>query len=143
MPETNGLSQRWEQYRPTKSVWLWSVVGAAVATVLIGFTAGGWTTGGSAKLMAAQSARDAKAELAATFCVERFVTADGADKHFAELKEASSWQRDDFIEDGGWVKFAGIEDAIPGASERCAGEIAAMDELPVKQVEAPAQPSEG
>ncbi|WP_157014727.1 hypothetical protein [Mesorhizobium xinjiangense] len=135
--------QSWEQCRPTKAVWLWSVVGAVVATVLLGFTAGGWTTGGSAKLMAEQAARDAKADLAATFCVERFVVSDEAAKHFAALKEASTWERDNLIEDGGWVTFAGIDDTIPSAADRCADQIAAMDELPMRQVEAPAQPSEG
>lgn len=143
MSETTGLAQRWQEYRPTKVVWFWSVVAAAVATIVIGFTAGGWTTGGSANQMAELAARDARANLAASMCVQRFIASENAVGEFDKLKETSNWQRDNFIEDGGWVKFAGVEDAIPGASDICAKELMAMDTLPAREAEVVPTASEG
>jgi hypothetical protein len=66
MSENQTLSQRWENYRPSKTLWFWSAAGVAVATMIIGFTAGGWTTGGNAAIMAERAAQDARAELVAT-----------------------------------------------------------------------------
>jgi hypothetical protein len=48
MADNQTMSQRWENYRPSKTLWFWSVAVAAVLTMIVGFTAGGWTTGGSA-----------------------------------------------------------------------------------------------
>lgn len=139
MSQVENRSQGWENYRPSKTLWFWSVIGGVVATMIIGFTVGGWTTGGSAEIMADKAARNARAELAANICVEKFVTTAGAAK-LAELKEASQWQRDDFVEDGGWTKLVGIDKSVPGAADLCATELAAMDSLPVRTV-APAVPT--
>lgn len=139
MSQTENLSQRWENYTPSKTLWFWSLMGAAIATMLIGFTVGGWTTGGSAAVMAEKAARDARAQLAASICVEKFVTTAGADKLTA-LKDASQWQRDNFVEEGGWTQLVGIEKAVPGAADLCATELVAMDSLPVRTV-APAVPT--
>ncbi|MBC2806359.1 hypothetical protein C3Y94_024690, partial [Rhizobium ruizarguesonis] len=62
-------------YRPTKSVWAWSVVGASALTVVLGCTWGGWTTSGRAAVIADIAVRNAKADLVAGICVHNFVTA--------------------------------------------------------------------
>lgn len=135
MTANESLSQRWENYRPSKTLWFWSAAGAAVATMIVGFTAGGWTTGGTATEMAEDAARDARAELAASVCVEKFVTAANASQSLAQLKEASSYQRDDFITDGGWAKLVGLDKPVAGAADLCAEKLAAMDALPVRNAE--------
>jgi hypothetical protein len=129
------MSQRWENYRPSKTLWFWSMACAAVLTMIVGFTAGGWTTGGTATTMAAKSARDARAELVANICVERFVTGPNASQKLAELKETSSYQRDTFIEEGGWIKLAGMAREAPGAADLCAGQLTAMDTLPARPID--------
>lgn len=134
MADNQTMSQRWENYQPSKTLWFWSVAGAAVLTMIVGFTAGGWTTGGSAMKMAENSARDARAELVANLCVEKFVSASDASQNLAKLKETSSYQRDNFITDGGWAKLAGVEKNAPGAAELCAKELAAMDAIPARDV---------
>jgi hypothetical protein len=97
--------------------------------------------------MADDAARDARAELAASVCVEKFVTASNAAQSLAKLKEASSYQRDDFVTDGGWTKLVGLEKPVPGAADLCAEELAAMEALPVRDAEpnsaAAANPVEG
>jgi len=137
MSEQQTISQRWEAFRPSKTLWFWSVAGAAVATMILGFTVGGWTTDGNARIMAERSARDARAELVATVCVQKFAAEADAVARLAALKEASSWERENIVEDGGWVMLTGMEEAVPGAAEACADHLIAMDSLPKTEAENP------
>lgn len=140
MEDNRTVSQRWDDYRPSKTLWFWSLAGAAILTIIVGFTAGGWTTGGTALQMAQTSARDARAELVSNLCVEKFVSAADASQNLAKLKETSSYQRDSFITDGGWINLAGMKNKAPGAADLCADKLAAMDAIPVRNV-SPAQTS--
>ncbi|MBZ9756937.1 hypothetical protein LB524_16735 [Mesorhizobium sp. ESP6-5] len=128
------MSQPFEEYRPSKTLWFWSLVGAVVLTMIIGFTAGGWTLAGTAAEIAKTSAIKARAELAANLCVQKFITASDASQNLAKLKETSSYQRDGFITDGGWVKFAGIKKDAPGAADLCAEKLIALDAIPTSTV---------
>ena len=134
MTRNEPLSQRWESFRPSKTLWFWSLVGIAVATMVVGFTVGGWTTGGTAAKMAEKASHDAKAQLAASICVEKFVSASDAATRLAALKEISSWERDSFVEDGGWATLVGIEEPVDGSADLCAQELMAMDSLPANTV---------
>lgn len=135
MSQTESRSQRWERFRPSKTLWFWSLAGAVVATMILGFTAGGWTTGGTAAAMAEKASKDARAELAAIICVEKFVSAQGAEEKLVALKEASTWERDEFVQDGGWATLVGVEKPVPGAASLCAKELVAMEKLPVRTIE--------
>jgi hypothetical protein len=119
----------WNEYRPSKAVWFWSCIACVIATIILGFTWGGWVTGGTADEMVTTAREEGRAELAATVCVDRFMGASDAAVRLAELKEESTWQRDDFIEKGGWVTLAGLEEPVDGAAGRCAEQLAEM-ELP-------------
>jgi len=134
MANERKLNDRWNDFTPSKTVWGWSMAGAAVATMILGFTAGGWTTGGTAQKMAEEAARDARAQLASTVCVERFTASDSARTSLAALKETASYKRDDFIADGGWATPAGFDSPIPGAADLCADQLAAMESLPVREI---------
>jgi|GEM_PF-1710872 len=115
MAERSSFAQRWQEYRPTKAVWLWSCVAAAILTLIAGFTWGGWVTGGTASSMAARAAEDAREQLVASICVNRFVNSPNAAATFAKLKEARSWERDDIIEEGGWITIEALDEQIAGA----------------------------
>ena len=117
----------WNEYRPTKAVWFWSVGGAVVATMIIGFTWGGWTTGGTADEMATDAREQGRAQLAANICVDRFLASPEVAVNLAALKDESSYQRDNFIDEGGWVTFAGMEQPVEGAAEICASQLAETD----------------
>ncbi|PDQ18307.1 hypothetical protein CN311_25425 [Mesorhizobium sanjuanii] len=140
MEDNRTIAQRWDAYQPSKTLWFWSLAGVAILTMILGFTAGGWTTGGTAKQMALMSARDARAELVANLCVEKFVSAADASQNLAKLKETSSYQRDSFITDGGWINLAGMKNKAPGAADLCADKLAAMDAIPARSV-SPSQTS--
>ena len=47
-----SLSQRFQQYRPSKTALFWSCGGCVVLATIVGFSWGGWTTGGTAREMA-------------------------------------------------------------------------------------------
>ena len=67
-----SINQRWQGYRPTKTLLFWSCAGCAVATIIVGFAWGGWVTGGTARTMAEDAASSGRAQLAAAICVDRF-----------------------------------------------------------------------
>ena len=50
-----GLGQRWSEARPTKTVVFFSWVACVVATMIVGFTWGGWVTGSTARSMAEET----------------------------------------------------------------------------------------
>ena len=67
MTEKPSLGARWRAYRPSKAVYVWSCIAAVAATMVIGFTWGGWVTGATAADRAKQAAQVAEAQLAGEF----------------------------------------------------------------------------
>jgi hypothetical protein len=92
--------------------------------MMVGFAWGGWVTGGTATRMAADAAKQARAELVASVCVERFLDSSDARAQLAALKDESSLTRDDFIDKGGWPNLPGLDKAIPQAASLCAERLA-------------------
>src|SRR3546814_155238 len=127
MSDGHSFGDRWREARPSKAMLFWSCAGCAVATMIIGFTWGGWVTGGTAQEMAAEAATGARAELAAAVCVDRFLNSPDAAGQLAQLRDTSAWQRDSFIEDGGWVTLAGMEDPVDEAADLCADQLLEAD----------------
>ena len=115
-----GVGSRWESYRPSKAVWLWSCAACIVATIVVGFAWGGWVTGGTATRMASDAADGARARLASASCVTRFNQASDAVAQLAALKKADSFERGDMIKKGGWVTMPGSADPVAGAADICA-----------------------
>jgi hypothetical protein len=122
-----SIGENWSAYRPSKAVWFWSCLGAAVLTMVVGFSWGGWMTSGSATKQAQAAGQHAAAELAANICVKRFLAAPNAQAQLAELKKVDSWKRDSFVQDGGWVTFANMEKPVTGAAEICADQLASAE----------------
>jgi len=120
---SNRALTAWSDYKPSKTIWLWSCVGAAVLTMIVGFTAGGWVTGKTAAEQAEASTHAAVAQLAAGICVHRFMAAPDAQAALAALKGADSWKRDTMIEKGGWVTFADAKAPVDGAAGLCASKL--------------------
>jgi hypothetical protein len=98
------LSQRFQQYRPSKTALFWACAGSVVGATIAGFSWGGWVTGGSAQEMAEDSAAQARQELAAVVCVDRFMAAPDAGVQLTALREIeSSYAQNKFVEEGGWA----------------------------------------
>jgi hypothetical protein len=85
-------------------VLFWACAGSVIVATVVGFHWGGWVTGGSAREMAADSAAQARQELAAVVCVDCFMAAPDAGVKLAALKEiTSSYAQSKFVEEGGWA----------------------------------------
>ena len=120
MERENGFRARWQAWRPTKTAYFWSCVACVVATIIVGFAWGGWVTGGTAHQMATNAAEEARTQLAAAVCVDRFMRGPDVQARLASLKKSDYWSRDDFLVKGGWVTLAGEKQPIDGAAELCA-----------------------
>jgi hypothetical protein len=131
MVEKHSLSRRFDDYRPTKTLFLWSCAGCVVATMIVGFAWGGWVTGGTASQMAVKAAADGRAALAATICVDRFASSLDSAAALVSLKATDSWKREDIIAAGGWAKLPGMEKPVPGSAELCAKQLADASPAPV------------
>jgi hypothetical protein len=92
-----SIGNRWESYRPSKAIWLWSCAACIVATIVVGFAWGGWVTGGTATRMASDAADGAQARLVSASCVIRFNQGSDAVAQLAALKKANSYERGDMI----------------------------------------------
>ena len=98
--QKRSISQRWDELQPSKTMLVWACVGCIAATMVVGFTWGGWVTGGTARGMAGTAGDEARGELASVICVESFMAAPDAAVQLAALKElsaptssGSSWRR--------------------------------------------------
>jgi hypothetical protein len=132
MAEGKSLSQRFDDYHPSKTVLFWSCAGCIVATMIVGFSWGGWVTGGTAEDMATDALEQGRAEVAAVVCVKEFMNGAEARMQLASLKDTrSSWQRENFIEEGGWAMVAGQE--YDDAAELCAERLIEMEAPPAQE----------
>lgn len=125
MTGTVGLYKRWENFQASKTQLFWACAACAVATIVVGFAWGGWVTGGTAKTMAAQAATEARAQLAASVCVERFQKGPDAVAQLTALQNSDTWKRDTFIESGGWATLAGMKQPVEGAASLCVKQLMA------------------
>jgi hypothetical protein len=132
MTDKQTMSQRFEAYRPSKVALFWSCAGCVVATMIVGFTWGGWVTGGTATEMAANSAETATSQVAAAVCAKNFMAGTDARAQLASLNDAeSTWKRRRLLEDGGWTTVAGQE--YGDAAEPCADLLMEMEAPPAQE----------
>ncbi len=68
-----------------------------VALAIVGFSWGGWVTGGTAKPMAANQARLEVVTALAPICVEQSKQDPQVVDTLAQLKDAASYQRSDML----------------------------------------------
>ena len=123
MPEQRKKSfrQRWDDLQPSKTMLVWSCVGSVVAALVVGFTWGGWVTGGTAADMAQDAGDRSRYELASVICAEKFMAAADAKAQLAALKAIdSSYRQRQFIDEGGWATMPGQEKGARQTSELCA-----------------------
>jgi hypothetical protein len=140
--QNQTLSQRFHQYRASKAVLFWACAGSVVVATIVGFSWGGWVTGGSAAKMAEKSAAEARQELAAVVCVDRFMAAPDVGVQLTALKDIESpYAQGKFVEDGGWaiiVPAGNPPDRKASADDRkaaglCAAELAKRENpMPAK-----------
>ena len=121
-----SLSRRWEDYQPSKAILVWACTAAVIATIVVGFSWGGWVTGGTSQTMAKAAGDTARGELASAICVERFNAAPDAAAKLAEFKAIpDSYKKRQFVEAGGWATMPGQTTPDRRGAEACSAALAA------------------
>ena len=106
---------------------IWGAIGGAIAAIIIGFSWGGWVTGGTAGSMATTSAQDATVLALAPLCV---VKAEQQPEQLVLLKKESSWNRGAFVIKAGWVANVNEKYRAQVASTCASALVEAMDAKP-------------
>jgi hypothetical protein len=89
--------------------------------MIVGFSWGGWTTGGTAERMAAERTTSAVVVALTPSCVASFMRQAGGTAKLAEFKKIdSSWEQRQFIEKGGWATPDGVKEPNSGLATSCA-----------------------
>jgi hypothetical protein len=101
-------------------------IAGVVATLIIGFTWGGWVTGGTAQEMTQKSANSALVTALAPICVDKFQRSPEAAVNLAELRKVSSWQQGNFVTKGGWATMPGSTEANSAVADACATMLSAL-----------------
>jgi hypothetical protein len=109
---------------PSLKPALWGAAGGAAALAIIGFSWGGWVTGGSAERSADNRASSAVVMALAPICLEQFQRAPNSVMQLAELKKIASYDQTSFVEKAGWATMPGSTSPGSGVAKACAGLIA-------------------
>ena len=100
---------------------LWGAVGGAAVLAFVGFTFGGWVTGGKANELAQQKADKAVVAVLAPICVDKFRHAKNADENLGKLNAISySWEKGTYVSQGGWATLPGSSEPNSAVAQACA-----------------------
>ena len=121
-----SIVQRWGNYQPSKSIIVWACAATAIATMIIGFSWGGWVTGGTSQAQAKVAGDVARSELVSVICIDRFNAApDKAAQLVALQALADNYQKREFVEAGGWATMPGQTSPDRRGAEACVAGLAA------------------
>ena len=119
-----SLRQRWDEARPTKTVVFWACAASIIGTMVIGFTWGGWVTGGTARAMAQVTGETAVVQRLAPICVAQFKQESEREQRLDEMSKISAWQQADYVRRQGWATMPGEQEPDRSVASECARLIA-------------------
>jgi len=94
---------------------IWSLILGAVVAMIVGFGWGGWTTAATTQKISDEAVLASQAAI----CVAQFVKQPNHEEKLKELEKVSNWDRNSYVEKGGWDKMPGQEKADYGVSRAC------------------------
>jgi len=106
-----------------KPPFLWGIVIGAIALLIVIFWTGWVVTNNTAK----QMANETVLENLVPICVGQYLQDPYKVVRFAVLKETSSYQRDDYVEEMGWATMPGSESHVRGIADKCAKQIIELE----------------
>ena len=93
----------------------------AVASMVIGFSWGGWMTGGSAIKLVDERANTAVVAALTPVCTEKFLQNGDAKANLAVLQKISTtWEQGDYLQKGGWATRPGATSSDYQLARACA-----------------------
>ena len=99
----------------------------AIALLIVIFWTGWVVTSNKAESQGEQMAAEAVIEALAPICVEQFAQDPNKVERLGVLKEKSSYQRDDYVEEIGWATMPAAESAVRGVADACAKRILELE----------------
>ena len=114
-----GMGQRWRAARPTKTAVFWAVMASMVFTMIVGFTWGGWVTGGTAKKMADTIGEEAVVKRLGPMCVVQFKLDGDKAQKLKGLKATGTWEQTEYVKKQGWATMPGEKDADSKVADEC------------------------
>jgi hypothetical protein len=90
-----------------------------IVTVIVGFSWGGWTTGGKARYAAEAMASEAVAKRLAPICVAQFNADPAKAQKLKALIEVSNYEKGDYVKKQGWATIAGEEQPNSRVADEC------------------------
>ena len=105
---------------------LMGAVGGAILLAIVGFSWGGWVTGGTAEKKSAERADAAVTLALAPICVESFRRQPDAVAQLGSLQKLSAYEQRNFVEKGGWATPTGGKTASPSVARACADTLAKL-----------------
>ncbi len=102
---------------------LYGAACGAVALAIVGFSWGGWVTGGTAKQMASDQARSETVAALSLICIDQSKRDPQTIERLAALKTASSWSRGDLVMKNGWATMPGTTEGNRQVANVCAEKI--------------------
>jgi hypothetical protein len=107
--------------RESRTRLLQGIAIGALASMVIGFSWGGWMTGRTANKMADQRADTAVVAALTPICVEKFLQNSDAKTNLAVLQKISStWEQGQYLEKGGWATQPGATSPDYHLARACA-----------------------
>jgi alpha/beta superfamily hydrolase len=103
---------------------LYGAAAGAAALAIIGFSWGGWVTGGEATRMAASQARLEVVAALVPVCVEQSKQDPRVRATLSEMKDAHSYQRSDILMKAGWATMPGSTDPNRQVASACMDKLA-------------------
>jgi hypothetical protein len=123
------LRQRWANAKLTKMRAFWVAIGAIVLTLFLGFSRGGWVTGGTSQLRADTASQSAVTERLTSICVAQFNQDPAKDQKLIELNEiSSSSSRTTYVKDQGWATMPGEENPDRKVATECTKQLMRLNE---------------
>ena len=107
--------RKWSWLKPG----IYGAVVGAIALAIVGFGWGGWVTGGTARQMANQQARQAVVAALAPICIEQSKQDPQATEIIAKIRAASSWERNNLLTGTGWATMPGSSNTDRDVAAAC------------------------
>jgi hypothetical protein len=103
---------------------VWGVVLGSILTMIVGFSYGGWVTGGTSERLAKQHADAAVTAALVPVCVAQSRADHGVVKKLGELRAiSSSYEQQEFVTKTGWATVPGNENPNREVAEGCASAV--------------------
>ena len=102
---------------------LYGAACGAVALSVIGFSWGGWITGGTARTMAADQSKAEVVTALSLICVDQSKRDPQLVERVALLKAASSYERGDLVMKNGWATMPGTTEGNRLVAIACANKV--------------------